>query len=155
MFYRLAERIGKERIIQQHKVGGFRIDMVVKSKITGNPIIAIECDGATYHSSNEAYAWDMFRQTQLEKQGFKFHRIWSTNWWNSADRELNRLVEYILEIDRNEIIEEIVINEVFDFEEITPITLRAEIKKIVGISSKSCCEFMLFKFNLLFMRIRS
>jgi len=64
--------------------------MIVKSKITGKPIIAIECDGAKYHSSNEAYAWDMFRQSRLEEQGFIFYRIWSTNWWYSSEKELKK-----------------------------------------------------------------
>src|SRR5690606_21016679 len=68
VYYRLAHRIGQDRLQQQFRIGGFRIDLVVKSKVTGNPIIAIECDGSKYHSSNEAYSWDMFRQSQLEKQ---------------------------------------------------------------------------------------
>ncbi len=95
VFARLAQHIGYERIEQQHQVGGFRIDMIVKPKIPGRPIIAIECDGAKYHSSAEAYAWDIFRQQQLERFGFKFHRIWSTNWWDSADLELEKLLEFI------------------------------------------------------------
>ena len=62
-------------------------------------MIAIECDGAKYHSSPEAYAWDLFRQEQLEKFGFVFHRIWSTNWWDSAERELDNLLGFIRKND--------------------------------------------------------
>ncbi len=102
VYYRLANRIGQDRIQQQYKIGGFRIDLVVKSKITGKPFIAIECDGAKYHSSNEAYAWDIFRQTRLELQGFKFHRIWSTNWFNYPEKELNKLVDFIHKNDLEE-----------------------------------------------------
>ncbi|WP_460574448.1 AAA domain-containing protein [Flavobacterium koreense] len=106
VYYRLANRIGQDRIQQQYKIGGFRIDLVVKSKLTGKPFIAVECDGAKYHSSNEAYAWDMFRQDRLELQGFKFHRIWSTNWFNYPEKELTKLVDFIHKNDleeRNEI----------------------------------------------------
>ena len=103
VFYDLAQKIGQDRIIQQYKSGSFRIDMVVRSKITGNPIIAIECDGAKYHSSNEAYAWDIFRQKELEKQGFKFHRIWSTNWWTDNRKELDKLVDFVYSVDREEL----------------------------------------------------
>jgi very-short-patch-repair endonuclease len=95
VYFRLAEKIGQERIEQQYKIGGFRIDMVVTSKLTGKPLIAIECDGAKYHSSNEAYAWDMFRQKQLEAYGLRFHRIWSTNWWDMPEKELEKLVTFI------------------------------------------------------------
>lgn len=103
VYYRLASRIGQDRIQQQFKIGGFRIDLVVKSKLTGNPIIAVECDGAKYHSSNEAYAWDMFRQSRLEEQGFIFYRIWSTNWFNYTQKELNKLVDFIHKTDLEEI----------------------------------------------------
>ena len=95
VYCRLAEKIGEDRLEQQYKVGGFRIDIVVKPKLSNKPLIAIECDGAKYHSSNEAYAWDMFRQSQLEKYGLIFHRIWSTNWWNSQEKELEKLLLFI------------------------------------------------------------
>ncbi|GBU24564.1 hypothetical protein R83H12_01198 [Fibrobacteria bacterium R8-3-H12] len=95
VYCRLAEKIGEDRLEQQYKVGGFRIDIVVKPKQNNKPFIAIECDGAKYHSSNEAYAWDMFRQSQLEKYGLIFHRIWSTNWWNSPEKELEKLLVFI------------------------------------------------------------
>jgi len=102
VFNRLGAKIGEERIEQQYKIGGFRIDLVIKSKITLKPIIAIECDGAEYHSSNEAYAWDIFRESVIKPYGFIFFRIWSTNWWYSAERELNKLVEFIDRLDREE-----------------------------------------------------
>lgn len=95
----LKSAIGAERVIQQHSVGGFRIDIVIKSKYKLSPYIAIECDGAKYHGSNEAYAWDMFRQKQLEQMGYVFHRIWSTNWWHHPEKELRKLVAVIEEND--------------------------------------------------------
>jgi hypothetical protein len=91
----LTQHIEESRVIQQYKLGGFRIDMAICSKITGKPFIAIECDGAKYHSSSEAYAWDLFRQEQLEKYGLIFHRIWSTRWWDSADKETVELLNFI------------------------------------------------------------
>ena len=103
VYDRLAQNIGAGRIEQQHKVGGFRIDMVIKSKHTGKPVIAIECDGAKYHSSPEAYSWDIFRQEQLEQFGFVFHRIWSTNWWDDKTRELEKMLNFIHSFDAKEI----------------------------------------------------
>lgn len=102
VFNRLVAKIGEDRIQQQYKIGGFRIDLVIKSKITMKPIIAIECDGAEYHISNEAYAWDIFRESVITPYGFIFYRIWSTNWWYSAEKELNKLIEFIDRIDREE-----------------------------------------------------
>jgi very-short-patch-repair endonuclease len=95
VYERLAQHIGADRIEQQHKVGGFRIDMVIRDKHTNIPFIALECDGAKYHTSPEAYAWDSFRQEQLERYGFIFYRIWSTKWWDAADREQELLLDFI------------------------------------------------------------
>jgi transcription elongation GreA/GreB family factor len=136
VYYRLAEKIGQDRLQQQYKIGGFRIDLIIKSKINGRPIIAIECDGAKYHSSNEAYAWDMFRQSRLEQQGFIFYRIWSTNWWYSVEKELKKLVAFISDVDRDEKPETILpLDEVLKVNEIIPIHLRPEMKIKVGFDS--------------------
>ncbi|MEP1304457.1 MAG: AAA domain-containing protein [Balneola sp.] len=91
----LIKEIDEERITLQYKTGGFRIDIAIKSKITGKEFLAIECDGATYHSSVEAYAWDSYRQEILEEHGFTFHRIWSRDFWENSDREIKKLVSFI------------------------------------------------------------
>tara|TARA_R110002073_G_scaffold312586_4_gene484117 strand:+ start:10343 stop:14821 length:4479 start_codon:yes stop_codon:yes gene_type:complete len=91
----LIENFKEEDIFPQFKFAGFRIDIVIDSKIKGIPRIAIECDGAAYHSSREAYLNDRHRQKILESHGFVFHRIWSTNWWRNQNREIKTLVHFI------------------------------------------------------------
>ena len=93
---RLEDYIDPDRIIAQYPAGGFRIDFVVKD-LSGKPRLAIECDGAKYHSSPEAYCWDLCRQQQLEDHGFIFHRIWSTDWFTNEEKELKRLLAFISE----------------------------------------------------------
>lgn len=94
--------ISQERIDLQYVCGGFRIDIIIKSIKSHNAAIAIECDGASYHSSNEAYVWDTFRQKQLEQYGFKFYRVWSTNWWQNQEDEIQKLIKFIHEFDNSE-----------------------------------------------------
>ncbi|WP_341900738.1 AAA domain-containing protein [Fluviicola taffensis] len=91
----LVNIFGDDRLILQHQFAGFRIDLVFDHKINGVPKIAIECDGAKYHSSQEAYLYDKHRQKVLESHGFVFHRIWSTNWWKNPKREMTKLVDFI------------------------------------------------------------
>lgn len=91
----LTDYIEKERIETQYKCGGFRIDFAIKSKKEGKPVVALECDGARYHSSEEAYAYDLYRQKQLEQLGFKVYRIWSTNWWHDPQREILKMLDFI------------------------------------------------------------
>ena len=88
-----------ENIITQYEFTGFRIDLVYVSSIPNVPKIAIECDGAMYHSSTEAYLYDMHRQKILESHGFIFHRIWSTNWWRNSKSEIKKLVSFIKGIE--------------------------------------------------------
>lgn len=102
VYERLVQHLGADRIEQQYQVGGFRIDMVIRHKHSNKPLIALECDGAKYHSSTEAYAWDAFRQEQLEQYGFVFYRIWSTKWWDAAEKELEELLGFIYKWDAGE-----------------------------------------------------
>ncbi len=99
----LTDYIDKNRIKFQYKFGGFRVDFVVLSKFNRKPIVAIECDGAQYHNTEEAYAYDMFRQKIIERDlGLKFYRIWSTNWWIAPQKEIKKLVGFIESVDTKE-----------------------------------------------------
>jgi transcription elongation GreA/GreB family factor/very-short-patch-repair endonuclease len=99
VYQSLADHFGTDNLIMQLPYAGFRIDIVYDPKVIGVPKIAIECDGAKYHSSQEAYLYDRQRQKILEKHGFVFHRIWSTNWWRNSSRETSKLIEYIKQIE--------------------------------------------------------
>lgn len=52
--------------------------------------MAIETDGATYHSSETARARDRLRQEHLERLGWTFLRIWSTDYFRNPDGEILR-----------------------------------------------------------------
>lgn len=103
VYQSLADHFGTEKLIPQLQFAGFRIDIVYDPKVIGVPKIAIECDGAKYHSSREAYLYDSHRQKILENHGFVFHRIWSTNWWRNSSRETTKLVDFIKQIESTQI----------------------------------------------------
>ena len=71
---------------------GYRIDMaIVHPTEQGTYLLGVECDGATYHSMPTARDRDRLRQLVLEGLGWTLHRIWSTDWWNDPDREIQKL----------------------------------------------------------------
>jgi hypothetical protein len=71
---------------------GFRIDIGVRHpERPGRYIMAVECDGATWHGALWARERDRLRQDVLEGLGWQFHRIWSTDWFHSRSREIDRL----------------------------------------------------------------
>lgn len=72
---------------------GFKIDLGLKKPNSSDYVLAIECDGATYHSSKNARDRDRLRQQILERMGWKFYRIWSTEWFKNRAFEQNRLLE--------------------------------------------------------------
>ena len=75
---------------------GFRIDLAVHDPDDeGRFILAVECDGARYHSSSWARERDRLRQTVLEAKGWRFHRIWSTDWFQNEAAETRKLVDAI------------------------------------------------------------
>ena len=75
---------------------GFLIDLAIKNPDNeGDYVLAIECDGATYHSSSWARERDRMRQKLLEGKGWTFHRIWSTDWFNNPETETKKAVEAI------------------------------------------------------------
>jgi len=77
----------------QYGAGRFRLDIVVKER--GRNVLAIECDGAAYHSSLVARTRDRARQRLLEHLGWRIHRVWSTNWWFFEQQEKEAIVEAI------------------------------------------------------------
>jgi very-short-patch-repair endonuclease len=83
---------------------GYFIDMAIKDPdFLGRYILAIECDGASYHSSRSARDRDRLRQGVLESLGWKFHRIWSTDWFRDSKKEIDRVVQAI-ERSRQELV---------------------------------------------------
>lgn len=71
----------------------FKIDLGIKQPGTSDYVLAVECDGATYHSSKNARDRDRLRQQILESMGWSFYRIWSTDWFKNTVVEKERLLE--------------------------------------------------------------
>lgn len=92
----VAERLRGAGYDVDHQVGveGFRIDLGVRhASFPLGYIAGVECDGASFHSGLTVRDRDKIRQSILERLGWNIHRVWSTDWFNSPDREMGRLVE--------------------------------------------------------------
>lgn len=70
-----------------------RIDIGLRRPDSSDYVLAIECDGATYHSAKNARDRDRLRQSILERMGWHFYRIWSTDWFRNTAVEKKRLLE--------------------------------------------------------------
>jgi very-short-patch-repair endonuclease len=82
--------------VPQIGVAGFFVDLAVRHPTrSGSYLLGVECDGASYHSGRSARDRDRLRQEILENQGWKIHRIWSTDWFKSRNAEIDRLLKKI------------------------------------------------------------
>ena len=75
-------------VVQQWKVGAYRLDMVV---LSGNKSIAVECDGERWHSGEAKIREDMERQTILERIGWRFIRIRGSEYYSNPDAAIERI----------------------------------------------------------------
>lgn len=105
--YNFLDRNGYQ-VENQIGCAGYKIDLAIVDPDDSNRyVLGIECDGASYHSSSVARDRDRLRQQILEKLGWKFHRIWSTDWYNNrnnAKKELIKKVEEALENKNDKIV---------------------------------------------------
>jgi len=84
------------KVIPQVGYAGYKIDFGILHP--DNPskfILALECDGFSYHSSHTARDRDRLRQQVLENLGWRFYRIWSTDWFLNPSREMSKLLNAI------------------------------------------------------------
>lgn len=73
-------------VTPQYGVAGYFIDFAATHPTSpGLMVLAIEADGASYHSSETSRARDRLRQEHLERLGWTFHRIWSTDYFRDPD----------------------------------------------------------------------
>jgi very-short-patch-repair endonuclease len=81
-------------LVPQLGAGQYRLDFAARHpEHPGRYVLAIEADGASYHSGHIARERDRLRQRLLEARGWTFHRIWSTDWFNDAENEIKRTLE--------------------------------------------------------------
>ena len=96
--FELSVKNGLERrgipVTPQYGVSGYRIDFAcAHPREPGRMVLAIEADGASYHSAHTTRDRDRLRQQVLESKGWRFHRIWSTAWFRDRQAELAKAEE--------------------------------------------------------------
>ena len=81
-------------VTPQYGVAGYRLDFAcAHPEQPGRMVLAIEADGASYHSAPTARDRDRLRQQVLENLGWRFHRIWSTEWFRDPEGQADLALE--------------------------------------------------------------
>jgi hypothetical protein len=97
------KKLGYE-IVPEVGCSGYRIDLGVVDPVNkGSFLLGVECDGATYMSSNSARDRDRLREQVLRQLGWRIHRVWSPAWVSRRDSEVRRLKEAIEQSQKQQI----------------------------------------------------
>ena len=103
--YEFLSRQGYQ-IHRQVGCAGFRVDLaIVDTEYPGRYLLGIAFDGPMYQTSRVARDRDRLRQQILEGLGWRFHRIWATDWYrNRSEVQKNLLatIEGLMGEERNE-----------------------------------------------------
>ena len=98
-----AESVFEEQVAQvirswgfvadtQVGAAGYRIDIAIRHPDRpGEYVLAVECDGAAYHSARVARDRDRLREQVLVGLGWRVHRIWGISWWRDRQTQESRL----------------------------------------------------------------
>lgn len=94
------------QIHRQVGCAGFRVDLaIVDPEYPGRYLLGIACDGPMYQTSRVARDRDRLRQQILEGLGWRFHRLWSTDWYRNrseVQKHLLQIIEELLAQERGE-----------------------------------------------------
>jgi len=78
--------------VPQYGVGGYRVDFAATHPDDADRmVLAIEADGASYRRSGSVRDRNRLRSEHLQRLGWQFHRVWSTNWFHDPQSEVAKL----------------------------------------------------------------
>uniref|UniRef100_UPI0035CB721C DUF3320 domain-containing protein n=1 Tax=uncultured Sphingomonas sp. TaxID=158754 RepID=UPI0035CB721C len=84
------------QVHRQVGLAGFFIDLAVSDPDRpGRYLLGIECDGASYHDARSARERDRLRQSVLESHGWTIHRLWSTDWFQRPNEQIDLVIARI------------------------------------------------------------
>lgn len=94
VFEYLLEELPDYTIKQNARYAGFPIPLLIQNE-KNEAAIALYFDLFHDFASEEAYAWDIFREAHLTKMGFTVGRVWSYSWWQNTEAEKSRVLALI------------------------------------------------------------
>jgi very-short-patch-repair endonuclease len=85
-------------VVPQYGVGGYRVDFAATHPSDpGRMVLAIEADGASYRKSGSVRDRDRLRGEHLQRLGWRYHRLWSTSWFQNPDAEVAKVRQAYLQ----------------------------------------------------------
>lgn len=100
----IAEEIRKHGYEVHTNIGcsGYRIDIgIVNKEKPSEYILGILCDGNNYNAAKTAKDREITQHEVLKLLGWTIHKIWSTDWWENAERVMENALGAIRNAELN------------------------------------------------------
>lgn len=100
----LARRLAEHGVQVERAVGcsRCRLDLVVRNPQRPEEfLLAIESDGASYRDARNARSRNRLREQVLRARGWKYLRIWTTDLYESPEKQIQRILALCHEADRD------------------------------------------------------
>lgn len=94
LYHYLIDHIHEDCILPNYQLGDYQLDFVILDE-QGKPKVVIDCDGAPWHESPQAYSYDLHRQRIFETQGLNVFHVWTKAWWPEPTKELDKFTEFL------------------------------------------------------------
>jgi very-short-patch-repair endonuclease len=79
-------------VVPQYGVGGYRVDFAATHpQDPARMVLAIEADGASHRRSGSVRDRDRLRGEHVQRLGWSFHRLRSTNWFADPQGEVAKV----------------------------------------------------------------
>lgn len=97
-----AKSLGK-RLAREHNIGsevhwgnsGFCVDVALAHPTRVDDVtIGVLCDACRFDKTEDPMAWDVFRTTVLEAQGWTLHRVWTPHFFRDADSHVDAITKH-------------------------------------------------------------
>ncbi|MCP5100071.1 MAG: DUF3320 domain-containing protein, partial [Chloroflexi bacterium] len=83
---------------------------------SGRYRLGIECDGDNYHLARSARDRDRIQAQVLARLGWRIHRVWSQQWWQDPEAELEKLLAAIQVLQSEITLEETAVQPIARYE---------------------------------------
>lgn len=87
-------RANEVPVTPQWGVSGYRIDFALgHPDQPGRMVLAVEADGDSYHRAASVRDRDRLRQGHLEQLGWRFVRVWASEWFDDPKGQTARIID--------------------------------------------------------------
>ncbi|MDF2699673.1 MAG: hypothetical protein K0Q49_1229 [Haloplasmataceae bacterium] len=88
------------QVDKQVGIGTNKINLAIRDTVSNKYMLGIELD-LYNRNQNSTKEIDYHRQKYLESHGWTIHRIWSSDWWRSKDKEINKIINMMNKLIEN------------------------------------------------------